>query len=574
MESSQVNNYCWPSSLREAIESRNYGYLEKYLANENNIHSRETEGFTPLQIALKIDDIKMVRFLLEHRADPNRFYLHEDWKGCSPLHFALSRRSNEMAMLLIEYGADLFAMCYNKIPAIYYAIKYNRVQIIRYSMRNGISPDSLIDHDTSLLTCAVKEGNIRIVKCILEYGPNVNSHHNQQAIVEAIYGYDNYSKRLVKMLYNYGFTLQPADVHSKLILAAIENGHYEAVKNLLELGVNPDQDILFDSYEEPILYVAVKCNQIKIVQLLLEYGANVNKFSDNDGRLPLLTAASQSNLYITRLLLKYGAKVIRTDSLFFALVETLEYCERHLDERLDRVKTKIVKLLISEEADINAKFITNECTPIFGAIETGLPSAVQVLLDHGADVCKINEMGFTAFLYARHAVDYYIKNQFLLNPLKRQTILDLRSQVAEKLERHIYLIHKIGYPVAQVDLLKIDERRKDYLECENMCKIIDDEFEYIKATKIDNSYVTLYRFLSSTDEEAAKFVENDVFLKNLKAMLRRPSKFTGYAIFIRKKLTAALRQLFRNICLAGSWCLFDLYPSHDIDCHQRCVKAV
>ncbi|XP_034949607.1 putative ankyrin repeat protein RF_0381 [Chelonus insularis] len=548
MKKTRKKSYRWSLSLREAIESRNYNYLKNYLVDERNIHTREADGSTALQIALLIDDIEMVRFLLEHEADPNQCYVSGNWEGCFPLHFALSVRSSAMAMLLIDYGADIFAKSPSVLPAICVAIINNRLCVLRYLMNNGLSPDTLIDDNISLLSYAVLKGNIRIVRCILAYKPSLNLHQNQQALLNSIHRSGNCSKRLVKMLYKYGFTLQPAEINPDLIYKAIINGHYEAVQDLLKLGVSPDFKISSHSQKEKneqILHNAVRSGEIKIVRLLLENGANVNLRNEN-GITPIINAAWKNNLGMIKLLLKYGADVTNADSsgrtvLHFTIMGCIDHIYTSLTFCMDRTKAKIVKLLISKGADVNVQKYDTNSSPLHFAAWLGIPDTIQVLLAHGARMDLINSLHLTPLKCARSEMIDLITEINYIN--HRDALWTLKLSTLKLLEQHVYQLYRIGLPVCPRDLKEVDANI--YKLKDDAIKMINNEIRFMKKTRILHNYITLYCFLTSTDEKAAKVIRNEASLKSLKAMLRHPVKFPQYAKLIRNKLTVALNE--RNI---------------------------
>ena len=78
-------------------------------------------------------------------------------------------------------------------------------------------------------------------------------------------------------------------------------GHYEATKELLSLGANPNVKNKLGEYP---LHQAVESNQFAIVQLLLDNGADSN-IVQNDGDSPLHYSCIKEFLNITALLLKY-----------------------------------------------------------------------------------------------------------------------------------------------------------------------------------------------------------------------------------------------------------------------------
>ena len=82
----------------------------------------------------------------------------------------------------------------------------------------------------------------------------------------------------------------------KDLITVIQRGDVEAVKLFLEVGANANKKN--DGQERPLFY-AVRSKQYKIVELLIQNGADVNfrgKYNDT----ALLEACSRSNLMVVK----------------------------------------------------------------------------------------------------------------------------------------------------------------------------------------------------------------------------------------------------------------------------------
>ncbi|MGC8529523.1 MAG: ankyrin repeat domain-containing protein [Leptospirillia bacterium] len=89
------------------------------------------------------------------------------------------------------------------------------------------------------------------------------------------------------------------------LMWAINLGHPEAVRHLLQKGANPD---LGNANAITPLMVAILTDQETSLRLLLAYHANPNALS-RSGMTPLILAAGRDSLPAARLLLSHGALV-------------------------------------------------------------------------------------------------------------------------------------------------------------------------------------------------------------------------------------------------------------------------
>lgn len=170
--------------------------------------------------------------------------------------------SNEELVKILKQHENLFRM-----------IEQEDINAVQASLLNRVSANATMTSGTALMF-AVSTGNVEMVKLLLEFGANVNFHSASEL-----------------------------GVGERLIVAA------------LEPGLIHDED----SYRGTILkgtsalQVGALHGYSNIVQLLLEYGANVNAttmpnelVSDNTA---LMLAAANGHLEVVELLLAHGSNI-------------------------------------------------------------------------------------------------------------------------------------------------------------------------------------------------------------------------------------------------------------------------
>mmetsp|Transcript_9344 Transcript_9344/g.9160 ORF Transcript_9344/g.9160 Transcript_9344/m.9160 type:complete len:315 (+) Transcript_9344:59-1003(+) len=75
-----------------------------------NVNLMKSSGFTALFYAVEKAPFAIVQALLRRGADPNIVVLQEGSRGNTPLHFACLLEGHKNAELLLEYGADPYAV--------------------------------------------------------------------------------------------------------------------------------------------------------------------------------------------------------------------------------------------------------------------------------------------------------------------------------------------------------------------------------------------------------------------------------------------------------------------------------
>jgi ankyrin repeat protein len=146
---------------------------------------------------------------------------------------------------------------------------------------------------------------------------------------------------------------------TKALEIAVNKGNYLVVKSLLEAGVVPNIREYAD--DSPILLLASsqasyfknndKENRMKIVQILLEYGADVNARAGN-GESPIFAAVTLNNLSLTKLLISQGADVNIKNESSTPLKNAVFNCNNpNWDENKKQTAKEIVKVLLAAGAN-------------------------------------------------------------------------------------------------------------------------------------------------------------------------------------------------------------------------------
>jgi ankyrin repeat protein len=175
------------------------------------------------------------------------------------------------------------------------------------------------------------------------------------------------------------------------LLDAIHQGDVAAVRKLLK--DDPKLAKTPKGLQLP-LHVAARGDNLEIVTLLLDAGADVNT-PDEEGRTALHAAANNDQLEIVKLLIKRGADVkakTKTDS--FTPLHTAAAANAR----------EVMILLLASGADVNGgwdgKALGAHLTPILLAARNGSLETARVLLAKGANLTAKDLLGNTALATA------------------------------------------------------------------------------------------------------------------------------------------------------------------------------
>ncbi|XP_059141179.1 putative ankyrin repeat protein RF_0381 [Physella acuta] len=152
---------------------------------------------------------------------------------------------------------------------------------------------------------------------------------------------------------------------STLLIKAVQSKQIEIVNFLIEKKVNIDQA---DDSQSTALHYACSSNNLEIVKLLVNAGAKVEGYN-NESSTPFSEACKTSNIDMMKLLIKAGSDI--------NCVDTYQ-------------RTPLINYI--KEGD-HSEFLMNSI------IERNF-ATTQFLLEHGADISKVDIDGMTALMWA------------------------------------------------------------------------------------------------------------------------------------------------------------------------------
>lgn len=424
--------------------------------NEIDIQE-QTYGQTPLIYACRRGHVEAARQLLDLGANANAV----SGKGKTPLYEAIEANHSEVVDLLLQ-RSDLFINVGNSKnhnrTALIIAIQLDLGEMIVAMLKREDIDVNIKDADGyTALSIAALKGSDKIVEALLTKPQievnSVDMAGGRTALMLVAEGGHAKGCGIIRVLMGHGANPNLRGHHRgcTALCAAVEEGHIEVVKTLLEFN---QTDLFFkDDDGRGLLHYASRSGHADIIRLLKEKTLDLNLQDVTDGFTPLHVAVLENSAAapIVKLLLDLGADPNIPDndgSTPFALAHTSWYGQSDVANALkersnmrDIEETAVegrpiwtlVKLgsidRIAEEiaggkANLNGKEPGTGNGPLHIAVLEGRDDILQVLLDEGKmEINPVNRYNCTPLQLAagmdgrEDALAVLIKRHANLDPL-------------------------------------------------------------------------------------------------------------------------------------------------------------
>ncbi len=150
-----------PGSLLQAVREGNLNGLKQSLARGADVNSRNTEGWTPLMIAVHLGHQEIVRALLQHEPSQVSARNHHGW---TPLRFAVEMGDAETLRMLLAAGAEVDTPDHDGTTALMQAAGEGNLECLEILLAAGADCRARNKRGETASHIAARQGFERVVK--------------------------------------------------------------------------------------------------------------------------------------------------------------------------------------------------------------------------------------------------------------------------------------------------------------------------------------------------------------------------------------------------------------------------
>ncbi|KAH0795738.1 protein arginine N-methyltransferase 5-like [Histomonas meleagridis] len=311
-----------------AAQRGDVNLLRLYQTSLKIFHDYSTQGWSALHFAIYYGQIDAVRFLLENKinsvddlilgAESNVFLNHRRLKFTSPYDLAIISGHNEIAELLVQYGAlpslhsavlsqNLLAVTYlveshqstasknlnltagpKNYTALHVAASKGYYSICHYLILSGLSTNALDSDGLSPLEVAVTSKSAKTVETIQTFASEEQT--TKAAFLAADLGNNQITFNLVKRVTSPSYSDEDGD---NLLIHLIKRNMFEEALLLVQ---SQKCDIKHkDSRGATALHYSAASGHILLLKEVLSQSKLLINEKDNNGMIPLMYAVLSGN---------------------------------------------------------------------------------------------------------------------------------------------------------------------------------------------------------------------------------------------------------------------------------------
>ncbi|RUS91478.1 hypothetical protein EGW08_000802 [Elysia chlorotica] len=260
--------------------------------------------------------------------------------------------------------------------AIHYAASNGHLECTRLLLNAGAISNCADHQGRTPLHLACLMGHKDIVHLLVRQCAHINScrtETGENAVhVTSVAGHLDVMEVLLDNGGDTNQVTRPSKGGESPLHKAVGADKPEMVDLLCSHGANPN---IPDAWGKFPIHLASERGLLRCISVLIDHGASL-EVRDAQGQTPLGSAVVEGQTKVARALLENGARVCVQDRQCFTL----------LHKAAMRDNTDLIELLVEAGADVNARTQDSLQSPIMSAVSVGRLSAVQKLIELGADV--------------------------------------------------------------------------------------------------------------------------------------------------------------------------------------------
>ncbi|XP_044738611.1 ankyrin-1-like isoform X4 [Chrysoperla carnea] len=559
-----VKNRYGRTPLYDAIKNNRLGITELLLKHEADVNVKNWFGQTPLYNAIQNNRLEITELLLKHKSDINAIGIDRK----TPLFNAIEKENLKITKLLLDNGANV--KDFPKLLNI--AVNRGCTEIVELLLQHNANVNVKNRYGQTPLYDAIQNNRLEITELLLKHKSDINAEGKNRK-TPLFYAIENQNLKITKLLLDNGANVKD---YPELLNIAVKRECPEIVELLLQhnadvnaTDINGNTALLLtvsDCYEDSYKsldrdsYVNIKR---KITKLLLNHGANVDA-QTRGGKTPLHFAVYNGYSQVVEVLLEYNANVN---------VREKKNLETPLHMSARRKNVEICKILLNKGVDVDAGE-RNGFTALHIATHLGHVKTVTTLLEYGCDINSRDQVFNTALHIASHlghvkTVTTLLEYGSDINIMTRRYLTPLEyaktAETIEILKRHIVQMKTANLYVSQRNLLSVDGISfPDFQEkCEN-------EITSMKSEKMNNYNISFYDILTKNTDSLAICLRNENIVQILK-LDDYKTKFPIYGSMIKSRFRNGMKR--KELLDQGNKILHFLFAYY-LQLPQECTEKI
>ncbi|XP_062899385.1 ankyrin repeat and SOCS box protein 2 isoform X2 [Mobula hypostoma] len=337
-----ITNKTKETALYKACENKNVEVVKLLVKFNADVNHRCNRGWTALHEAVVRNDLDIIEALITAGAKIESTNAY----GVSPLFVAAQSGQLEALRFLVKHGADVNTQANDNASALYEASKNEHTDIVEFLLSQNADANKGNKDGWLPLHIAAARGNMDLIEMLLPVTSKVRVRRSgiSPLHLAAQHNHVDVMEELIEAGYNINALLSPErsrlfeDKRTSVLYFAVYNNNVEATEILLKAGANPNVDLI-----NPLL-IAIRHGSIRIIQLLMSYGANINAYiPTHPTSFPATIMFCMKYLSLLKLIMDYGGDAESCFNCEYGNCQHPEQEQRRPDTVIEQKHRKVVQ---------------------------------------------------------------------------------------------------------------------------------------------------------------------------------------------------------------------------------------